>query len=1033
MNFNVTVLASSMAGPPGSMSYRRIVLTWGMLLLLTLHLFVPFAAASGGMNSCDNSSCDDYDHNDDQTPHQQDWINATYDFKLVDTDTISLDIVWAIHEFNRSKLSFNSAIETTLESDGLDDNDGAPADLLRDYLDTSFSQNTQTIGEMLVDEFDSGIETTLSAIGQVYDQETGYVDEITQLGQTTPCSNDSATDSVYGGENAPINNVFQPPICLSSSLSLALIDTDFSISSSSGLDLKRAFNGMLIMGAEIEVDFTLLTIPGSMGYYSFSPPDYATITEVKGENNSLSAANAIPPYEVGRWSVDMLDAPQNQGDKETPISVKLKHRDGFQGTNTVSIPDDAKAIDLSVKLDLRDESAASIDFIAGISHLDDNLLEDWGVSLINLSDSAELPLVTSDGIRLAYHNGLVPLDAFTSAFPIDDIASGISDAVGSENLITMNPMYWVDDAQADGLTSPGGLNYTHGSGCTESNLLPPDTHYCLQGPSAMGNEYPVFLRSTSEPFSASLIDILKDNFGDGDLSEYVDVIQESDLRDLFNSGISVESVIPGDFLDSVIPESLPPAELTLEIVLPTWVRTADGGDRLTFVKTLQGANDLDVSLAGTDPYDWRTNIEDDDGNVLCTTLQRTCISSSVELDVSAFRINEWSQSISLDFALDAEVSIYRVMIPLDEINQSDSTKINFEAAPSDLLRLGLDLAGRLAEPKSFDDIGNICSEEQDYSVCEKNLSLTFTPDGLTELSVDIGEMITAYIQQSGAEIPNGEDSPFGQVDLSGFEIQTRVDGLSGLDQDIGDDKPITLSVKIPEVEFKLELDGNLGELADGNTDSLELNFFANAFRGLLINPLVSAAELLGTSLTNSVVSGSGITYPGPDAEATSISFDGDPSISEEYEFSLHGPISVILPRGITIEDVEDSAGHLSITNEGGRQKITYNVPAEEFENTISFRIKVSWLYLLMQFWVYPTFIIALLALFIRRRRRKKRLKKQRKAAAAQQGTKVAIGDSEFADLRGFKSEGLHGDLQQFEDYSTAAPPPMIDLGDERFD
>ena len=66
----------------------------------------------------------------------------------------------------------------------------------------------------------------------------------------------------------------------------------------------------------------------------------------------------------------------------------------------------------------------------------------------------------------------------------------------------------------------------HGPGCTESNLLPPDTHYCLQGPSAMGNEYPVFLLSTSEPFSASLIDILKDNFGDGDLSEYVDVIQK---------------------------------------------------------------------------------------------------------------------------------------------------------------------------------------------------------------------------------------------------------------------------------------------------------------------------------------------------------------------------------------------------------------------------------------------------------------------------------------------------------------------------
>ena len=202
---------------------------------------------------------------------------------------------------------------------------------------------------------------------------------------------------------------------------MALTDTDFNITSSAGLDLKRAFNGMLIMGAEIEVDFTLLTIPGSIGYYSFSPPDYATITEVKGENSSLSVASASPPYAVGRWPVNMLDAQQGVENKATPISVKLKHRDGYQGTSTVSIPNDAKAIDLTVKLDLTDESAASIDFIAGIGHLDDNLLEDWGVSLLNLSDKAELPLVTSDGIRLAYHNGLVPLDAFTSAFPVDDI------------------------------------------------------------------------------------------------------------------------------------------------------------------------------------------------------------------------------------------------------------------------------------------------------------------------------------------------------------------------------------------------------------------------------------------------------------------------------------------------------------------------------------------------------------------------------------------------------------------------------------
>jgi hypothetical protein len=46
---------------------------------------------------------------------------------------------------------------------------------------------------------------------------------------------------------------------------------------------------------------------------------------------------------------------------------------------------------------------------------------------------------------------------------------------------------------------------------------------------------------------------------------------------------------------------------------------------------------------------------------------------------------------------------------------------------------------------------------------------------------------------------------------------------------------------------------------------------------------------------------------------------------------------------------------------------------------------------------------------------------------------VTIGDSEFSDLRGFHSEGLHGDMEKFEDYSNNGPPAMVDLPDQRFD
>ena len=1009
-----------------------------MVAMLTMHVFAPFAAADG-MSTCEinNGECDDYNSAHDLTQSQEDWINGTYDFKLVDGNTIELDITWAIHEFDREKLGFNNdpSINAALANDNLDADDGAPADLLRNFIDESLNgPGTPTVGDQLKAELNDALENALETIGTVIQQTTDYTDEYIQQGITTDCSTEPLTDSVYGGENSGLNNAFYPPLCIESSLVLNLINTNFSLDSSGGLDIDRALEGMLVMGAEVEADFTLLTLPGTVGYYSFTPPDYADIVAVSTDGNgTLGARAGNPPYFAGEWNVNLLDAPSGADDVETPITIRLGHRNGSFGTNTVSIPEGEKAIDLSVTLDLRDESAASIDFVAGISYLNNSIMNDWGISLLNISESATLPLVTSDGIRLAYHNGLVPLDSFTSAFPINDIASGISGSIGTQDTITMNPLYWVSDSLTDGLENPGGLNYTHSTGCTE--VAPPgqDLHYCLRGSSAMTNQYPVYLRSTSQPFSASLLDILKNNFDDGDLLEYVEVIQESDLRNLFNSGISIESILPGDFLDSVIPESLPPAELRLEIVLPTWVRTIDGEDSIILQKTLGETSDIEISLAGTDPYDWRNEIRDEEMNVVCTTVQRTCISSAIELDVSALRINEWSQSVSMDFALDAEVSIYRVIIPLEEINQSGSTKVNFEAAPSDLVRVGLDIAGRLAEPKTFDNVGNICSDEQDYSVCEENLSLIFTPEGLTNFSVDVGEMITDFIHQSGAELPDVEDSPFGTVDLSGFEINTKVDGLTGLDQDIGDDEPITLSVKIPKVEFKLELDGNIGELLEGNASSLEMNFFANAFRGLVVNPMVSAAELVGSSLTNGLVSGSGITYPSPDGDATSISFNGNTSIAEEYDLTLNGPVSVILPRGITIEDVEDEGGFLTITEVDGRQKITYNIPDGEFEDTISFRIQVSWLYLFMQFWVYPTFVVLLLVLFIRRRRRKKRLKKQRKAQETQQASKVTIGDSEFADLKGFKSEGLHGELQQFEDFSNNAPPPMIDLGDERFD
>ena len=688
---------------------------------------------------------------------------------------------------------------------------------------------------------------------------------------------------------------------------------------------------------------------------------------------------------------------------------------------------------MNIKLDLTDESAATLDFIVEMAYLDESILNEWDISLVSVTDKATLPVITSDGIRLAYHNGLADLTEFTSQFPVESIADGISSTVAGIEQIQMNDMYWVSDALEDGLSTAGGLNYSHSTGCSETASPGVDLHYCVEGPSAMTEEYPVFLRTTSQPFSMRLIDILKENNGDDNIEKFLDVITEDDFRRVLNSGLSIETALSSDYLEEIIPSNLPPSELTLEIILPTWVRTIDGQNSIVLTHSLEDNSDSEISFAGTNPYDWRNEIKNSDGEVVCTTLQRTCVSTSIDFDVSAFRINEWTQSVSVDFALEAELSIHRITVPLDRLDQAGSTQVHMEALPSDLIRLGLDIASRLNEPHVIDGPDNICSADQDMEVCDEDLSFSFTEQGLTDFSENVGDVLTAYIQQVGEDLPNQEDSPLTNVDLSGFQIKTAVSGIGAPDLNIGDDEPITLSVEIPMVEFELDIDGNLGEIIGGDMESLEVSFLANTMSSYFLSPMADVADAMGASLSNSLVSGEGLTFPDPEQSELSYTFSGNASVNEEFEAELSGPISITLPKGITIEDAKSTSGNLEIKEIDGRQKITYTIPNGEFEDTVTFRVKVSWIYLLAQFWVYPTIIISLIFLMIRRRRRKKKSRKQRREVNSAQATKVGIGDREFSDLQGFHSDGMHGDLEQFKDYSNASSKPISEVGDDLFD
>ena len=1005
-----------------------------MILLMTMHLYAPFASAAN-MVSCEvplssPGSCDEYDSSDDMTPFQQDWIEGTYDFTLQSTSTIRLELVWALREFNTEALGLG-AISSALAIDGLDENDGAPADLIRDQFDIEIAPNV-TVRDKLIIEINKEIKNSVESGFGDATTSTGYFDTYTNAGTTIACSTDPSTDSF--DEGAAENNVFEPPICLKSVVYISVSQDSFNLVANANLDLERAYQGLLVMGTEVTTMFSLSGLPGHKSSYSFNPPPYATIKSVD-ENGTRAARPGPPAYFAGEWEIDNRNAGIGGGSLSLPIEVEMMHRNRSD-TTTVSIPANEKALDLQIQLDLRDESAATLDFIVALHYLDEATMSDWGISMMSVAERATMKQVTSDGIRLAYHNGIVDLSNITSQFPVDTIAEGISSTIAGMETIQMNEMTWVSESVSAGIVGPtGGLNFTHRDtpGCTE--LVPPTEplHYCVKGSSAMSYENPVYLRTTSEPFSMRLLDILKENNEQETVEEFLDVLTNEDFRRVMNSGIELETALDSSYLSAIVPSNLPPNELTLEIILPTWIQTKDELDRITLKDSLYGNDQMNISFAGTAPYEWRNVIKNDDNEVACFSNQSTCVISSMKVDAMSFNFNEWDRSVSFEFGIDAGVSMHRIGIPQDRIPSYGEHSISMAAIPSDLLRLGIDLSSRLDSPFSKTiDLDFLCSINPDeafnLTICNENITFTLTSAGLVNFVERMGEVLTDYVQQSIQFLTTQQNSRFKTVDLSAFVVNFELANVGAPDFIVSDNEGISLSMNIPRVKFKLAVDGDLGEMFSGNFDSTELSLTTNALRQTLLWPMTSMMQSFSDVLVNGVISLSGLTSPTDDTSVDPYSFPISTTsfLNEEFQIAFNGPLTIHMPKGIRLLDLESSAGYFDEPKKvDGRQEITYNMPYGNVEDTITFRVQVTWYFFFLFLWKYMAIFAILLLLGVRRFRRKRARKKARRNySKARSADKVSINQDEFADLSGFHSKGIHGDMESLKDYSGGA---MSDL------
>ena len=1022
----------TIATPVRNLSNHSIPLL--LVTMFTLQLFVPLVSATG-MQAClgDGTGCDTYDHSDDMTPHQQDWVEGTYVFDLISTSSIELELTWAVREFERDSLGFGSGTtvgDTLEDTDGLDANDGAPADLIRHYFNQETAgPGSPTVGQSLQNEVHAAIQDALeSGFGTVTSLSTEYVNAFTTGGQTTTCSSDDSSDSQ--AEGAAENNVFEPPLCFQATASVDLLASNFNLVGSENLDLERTYRGLLTMGAEVNTSFDLTTKPGHKAEYVINPSAYSTVLGTDA-NGTLVARAGPPNYMAASWSYDNMGT-ESADDLVRTADLRMGHRNS-SASPTVSIEEGSKAIDLNLVIDLTDEYAATIDFAAGVYYLDTETLNDWGINMFEVSSSASIPVITSDGIRLAYHNDIVDLTQFTDQFPVGDIVEGLGDTIAGVGDITMSDLQWVSTSDGTGIfESAGGLNYSHSTGCTEPVAAGQVLNYCLEGPNAMDETYPIYLQTTSQPFSMRFIDIIIAQMDDENSSvvDFLENVQSSDLEQLMNSGFSIEAVIGESFLNTIDLSGLPPADLTVEIILPNWVTTVDGTSTIVLTKTVDQSGSLDLSLTGLDPYDWEHEITHEDGRVLCYANQSTCIESDVAFDLSSVNFNEWSASFSVTMALEAELSIYRIgFVNGERCHNGEDIQAcgQMEALPSDLLRLIIDLSSRMESPLGTSvelpwcepaDAGNY------FSDCD-DLELEATRQGMKDLAKRLGEVVTDAIHGGGTLLAEAEDNPFGELDLSAFEIRTAISGIEAPDGVVSDDEPITLSLTIPEVEFTIGSGTGWGEMSETAPEDLKISIVTSSIQSIFHRPVQMAADVLTKGLRSSIVGSDGLTYPPTNQETVPVSIGGNTEFPTEFDTgnpevgvlespvdgaSYTGPITFTLPRGIQLVDVSSTSGNIIITEDDGRQTVTYIVPPGEFEDDISFRINVGWMYFLIQFWVYPTIVLLLLVLFIRRRRAKKKRKKSALAGREAAVNKAQIGDHEFADLAGFSSPALrHGE------------------------
>ncbi|HIA39765.1 MAG TPA: hypothetical protein EYN88_02615 [Candidatus Poseidoniales archaeon] len=343
--------------------------------LMTLLLFLPAMLALVPTASATNplicfvweeGICDDWDREDDETPSSQTWINSQYNFNMVDTSRVELEMVWAIHEFERESFGdvFGEAFDLGPDDEGQEydsDRDGIPADYIRNFLGKEGSDGVSVEDKLLSKAEGIIVDMLNSGFGAQTQASAELVDSANVAGTPISCERDPEKDTNDESSSVSQDNAYWPALCLQVT---ATVDLDASaVNIDSDADIERTYRGLLIMGAEISTGFTLQSPAGHDSNFKIIPPDYAQIVSV-----TPAAGISLPEY--ASWGINSKALMQDDEDQTMSVSLRMKYKANASTPAVAVDTSSERGVDIEIILDMRDESNSKLTVEVAIYYID---------------------------------------------------------------------------------------------------------------------------------------------------------------------------------------------------------------------------------------------------------------------------------------------------------------------------------------------------------------------------------------------------------------------------------------------------------------------------------------------------------------------------------------------------------------------------------------------------------------------------------------------------------------------------------------